>query len=132
MSIQSPLYRFDRMILDSYTIKTRLMSRLLNSKYYVYDYTSAVPCDSIIVKLEVNSEELVITINKSEMKLEVRSVVTKSNGSISTYELWKDWLSEKSLSRSCDLVKEYIEEVMDVGYNSVNLYSPAVDFYYEK
>lgn len=94
--------------------------------------TSAVPCDSIIVKLEGNSEELVITINKSEMKLEVRSVVTKSNGSISTYELWKDWLSEKSLSRSCDLVKEYIEEVMDVGYNSVNLYSPAVDFYYEK
>lgn len=40
MSIQSPLYRFDRMILDSYTIKTRLMSRLLNSKYYVYDYTN--------------------------------------------------------------------------------------------
>lgn len=132
MSIQSPLYRFDGMILDSYTIKARLMSRLINSKYHVYDFTSAAPCDSIIVKLEGNSEELVITINKSEMKLEVRSVVTKSNGSISTYELWKDWLSEESLSRSCNLVKEYIEEVMDVGYTNVNLYSPAVDFYYEK
>lgn len=132
MSIQSPLYRFDGMILDSYTIKVRLMSRLINSKYHVYDYTSVAPCDSVIVKLEGNSEELVITINKSEMKLEVRSVVTKSNGSISTYELWKDCLSEESLSRSCDLVEEYLEEVMDVGYTNVNLYSPAVDFYYEK
>lgn len=131
MSIQSPLYRFDRMILDSYTIKTRLMSRLLNSKYYVYDYTSAVPCDTLAVKLEGNSEELTITINKSDGKLEVKSIVTNSNGSLTTHELWEDLLSEESLSRNCDLVKEYIEEVMDVGYNSVNLYSPEVGSYYE-
>ena len=108
------------------------MSRLLNSKYYVYDYTSAVPCDTLVVKIEGNPEELTITINKSVGKLEVKSIVTNRDGSLTTNELWEDLLSEESLSRNCDLVKEYIEEVMDVGYTNVNLYSPAVDFYYEK
>lgn len=120
------------MILDSYTIKTRLMGRLVGSKYHVYDYTSVVPCDTLIVKVEGNSEELTITINEPDGKLEVKSVVVNNNGSITTNELWEDRLSEKTLVRSCDLVKEYIEEVMDVGTDNINLYSPSIYTYYEE
>ena len=108
------------------------MSRLVGSKYTVYDYTSAVPCETLIVKLEGNSEELTITINEPDRKLEVKSIIVNSNGSLTTNKLWEDQLSEKSLVRSCDLVKDYIEEVMDVGYDNVNLYSPLASVYYEK
>lgn len=126
------MIRGDEMLLDSYTIKTRLMSRLVGSKYKVYDFTSAVPCETLIVKLEGNSEELTITINEPDGKLEVKSIIVNSNGSLTTNKLWEDQLSEKSLVRSCDLVKDYIEEVMDVGYDNVNLYSPSIYTYYEK
>lgn len=122
----------DEMLFDSYTIKTRLMSRLVGSKYIVYDFTSAVPCETLIVRIGGNSDELVITINEPDGKLEVKSVIVNSDGSLTTSDLWEDILSEEALVRSCDLVKDYIEEVMNVGYDNINLYSPSIYTHYEK
>lgn len=96
----------------------------VNSKYTIYERTRVKPLDSIYIKLDKNPDGLIVRVDRVKRKIEVvhEEFILKS-GEIYTSFLWSDELTEDSIYRNCQLILDYIEEVMGWESTDINIYN---------
>lgn len=98
-----------------------------NSKYKIYERTRIKPLDSIYIKLDENPDGLIVKLDRVNRKIEViHEEFILKEGEINASFLWSDELTEDSMYRNCQLILDYIEDVMDWGSTEINIYDNKI------